>query len=355
LSSPVTRFTVGRNLEESALLVPYACRSSTIAVTVILLACGDGGPSAPPVDVGARLLLTTTALPALDSQREGYYQAWALDAAGRAHSMGIVSPGGATLTNPIADVRAIEITVEPPGAPDGAPSSQRLLRGAIRGGTAELSISSAVTQGDLALRTQPGTFTMFSPSNNSWAGYPSHEESGIWLFNVRPRDTPQNDAWVRLTQLQAGWTYEGWMVRDFGMPNAIWLSYGKFVPDQTGAVSGRDDTGWGPFSGVLDFQTAGEEDFPGDDWISNPLNFPFPAELSLPLDLREKALGGGSRWTHVITIEPARDRGEPIGSERPFFMRPYHDPFGDGDPAVPRVITFHDETIPSARIVIEGR
>ena len=55
-----------------------------------------------------------------------------------------------------------------------------------------------LVQGDLQLHRQPGTFTMFSPSDNSWAGYPSHEESGVWLFNVRPRITPQNDAWVRL-------------------------------------------------------------------------------------------------------------------------------------------------------------
>ena len=301
-------------------------------------------------------MLTTTSLPALDAQREGYYEAWAIDGAARAHSMGAVAPGAAaTLVSPVGGVVAVEITVEPPGASDGAPSAQRLLRGAIHGASAELSIPGALTQGDLELRRQPGTFTMFSPSNNSWEGYPSHEEAGVWLFNVRPRDTPQNDAWVRLAQLQAGWTYEGWMVRDYGTPNAIWLSYGKFVPDQTGAVSGRDDTGWGPFSGVLDFQTAGEEEFPGDDWISNPLNFPFPAALSLPLDLREKTAGGASRWTHVITIEPARDRGESIGAERPFFMRPYHDPFGDGASDEPRVITFHDETIPRARIVIEGK
>ena len=318
-----------------------------------ILACGDN-PTAP-IDAGRPLVVSTTSLPALDPQREGFYEAWAIDGTGRAHSMGVLVPGATTLASPVGGIVAIEITVEPPGAPDASPSAQRLLRGAVGGKSFGLSIAGAVTQGDLQLHRQPGTFTMFSPSDNSWAGYPSHEESGIWLFNVRPRDTPQNDAWVRLAQLDAGWTYEGWMVRDFGAPEAIWLSYGKFAPDQTGAVSGRDDTGWGPFSGVLDFQTAGEEEFPGDDWISNPLNFPFPAALTLPLDLREKTLAGASRWTHVVTIEPARDRGEPIGAERPFFMRPYRDPFGDGASDEPRIITFHDETIPHARVVIEGR
>lgn len=340
---------------EPALFSSRITRKAASACMIAgFLACGDS-PTAPAIDAGRELVITSTSLPALDAQREGFYQAWAIDGAGRAHSMGVVLPGSATtLVSPVGGVVTIEITVEPPGLPDDAPSAQRLLRGAVRGASVELGIPGAVTQGDLPLHRQPGTFTMFSPSDNSWAGYPSHEESGIWLFNVRPRETPQNDAWVRLTQLNAGWTYEGWMVRDFGTPAAIWLSYGKFVPDQSGAVSGRDDTGWGPFSGVLDFQTAGEEEFPGDDWISNPLNFPFPASLTLPLDLREKTLGGGSRWTHVITIEPARDRGEPIGSERPFFMRPYHDPFGDGASDQPRIITFHDGTIPHARIVIEG-
>ena len=318
-----------------------------------ILSCGED-PTAPPVGAGTRLVLTTTALPPLDPQREGFYEAWAIDGAGRAHSLGIVTPGiDNSIVSPVAGVVAVEVTVEPPGAPDDTPSAQRLLRGAIRGAVVELSIPGAVTQGDLQLHRQPGTFTMFSPSDNSWAGYPSHEESGVWLFNVRPRITPQNDAWVRLTQLNSGWTYEGWMVRDFGTPNAIWLSYGKFIPDQSGAVSGRDDTGWGPFSGVLDFQTAGEEEFPGDDWISNPLNFPFPAELTLPLDLREKNTAGASRWTHVITIESSRDRGEQIGTEQPFFIRPYHDPFGDGASDEPRIITFDDRTIPHARVVIE--
>jgi hypothetical protein len=286
--------------------------------------------------------------------REGRYEAWVIDGGGRAHSLGAVAPGATTaVESPVGGIAEIEITLEPPGDTDDSPSAHRLLRGAASGRDVTLTIQGAVTQGDLELRRQPGTFTMFSPSNNSWEGYPSHEESGIWLFNVRPRDTPQNDAWVRLTQLQSGWTYEGWMVRDYGTPEAIWLSYGKFAPDQTGAVSGRDDTGWGPFSGVLDFQTAGEEEFPGDDWISNPLGFPFPSQLSLPLDLREKLPNGGSRWTHVITIEPARDRGEPIGSERPFIIRPYRDPFGDGGPADPRAITFHEEAVPRVRVVVQ--
>ena len=323
----------------------------TPTLLLATLACSGDSATGPRIEVGTRLELTTVGLPALDPAREGSYEAWVVDADGRAYSAGRFTPTGAvTLQSPIAAPDAFEITIERPGDSDDRQSEQRLLRGRLRGTGADLAIAGAVTQGDLSLRTNPGTFTMFSPSDNSWAGYPSNEDAGVWLFNVRPRETQQNDAWVRLTQLQSGWTYEGWMVRDFGTPAAIWLSYGKFVPDRTGAVSGRDDTGWGAFSGVLDFRTAGEEEFPGDDWISNPLDFPFPAALTLPLDLREKTATGASRWTHVITIEPAWNRGEAIGSELPSFMRPYHDPFGDGGPSIPRTITFRSETVPSGRV-----
>jgi hypothetical protein len=167
---------------------------------------------------------------------------------------------------------------------------------------------------------------------------------------MRPELTEQDDMWVRLTQLDPAWTYEGWMVRDIDTPNAIWLSYGKFTPDYTGTVNKQDDTGWGPFSGVINFRTDTEEEFPGDDWISNPLNYPFPATLTLPLDLRETDANNHLRWTHVITVEPARDRGEPLGSERPFLVRPYQDSFGAGGPGVARTITYYADGVPSAQV-----
>ncbi len=149
-------------------------------------------------------------------------------------------------------------------------------------------------------------------------------------------------------------------MRDLGSPDEIWLSYGKFRPDPTGALNTRDDTGWGPFSSVLDFRTAGEEEYPGDDWISNPLDFPFPAELSLPRNLREKDEAGEPRWSHVITIEPAWDEEEDeIGAEKPFYLRPYRDSFVDRIPGIsctyglPREITFHPEGLPAG--VVEVR
>jgi hypothetical protein len=323
----------------------------TVALALASLSCRGSDAAGPRIEAGTTLTLVASGLPTLDPAREGRYEAWVIDGSGRAYSAGRFEAGAsARLTSPVSGVTALEVTVEPPGDTDDRPSEQRLLRGTFRGAAAELALEEAVTQGALPLRASPGTFTMFSPSDNSWAGYPSNEESGVWLFNVRPRETPQNDTWVRLTQLQPGWTYEGWMVRDIGAPDAIWLSYGKFVPDWSGALSGRDDTGWGPFSGVLDFRTGGEEEFPGDDWISNPLSFPLPPGITLPLNLREKTASGASRWTHVITIEPALDRGEPIASERPFFLRPYGDPFGDGGPGVPRQITFHPDAVPRGTV-----
>lgn len=291
--------------------------------------------------------MLVTSLPALDAAREGHYEAWIADASGGYHSLGRFTAGGTiTVANPVASARDVEVTLEPPGDADAVPSEQMLLHGPVRGSQAELSYEGAITQTDLALREAPGQFTMFSPSDNDSLGYPSNEESGVWLFNMAPAQTAQKDYYVRVTQLQRGWTYEGWMVRDLGQASAIWLSYGKFVPDWTGALNQPDDTGWGPFSGVTDFRLARLEDFPGDDWISNPLDLPWRAELTLPLDLRERDAQRQLRWTHVITIEPATDRGEAITTEQPFFLRPYVDSFGDLPPGMPRTITFHRETVP---------
>lgn len=329
----------------------------SVAVAVAAAACGGGDATSPGGGTASTsLTFTFSALRALDPATEGVYQAWTRDAGGAFHSLGQF-PYATTVTLPLAeplgDGAELWITVQRPGDGDAVPSAQKLLRGTLHGRAADLTIVGAITQSTLQLKAHPGQFTMFSPSDNALSGYPSHEESGVWLFNMRPDLTEQDDMWVRLSQLDAGWTYEGWMVRDIGTANAVWLSYGKFTPDYTGAVNTRDDTGWGPFSGVVDFRTDGEEEFPGDDWISNPLNFALPAGLTLPLDLRETDASGHFRWTHVITIEPAWNRGEAIGSERPFLVMPYEDPFGGGAPGAARTITFHPEGVPSAKVTAQ--
>jgi hypothetical protein len=325
----------------------------TAAVIVAAAACGGSDPTGTSVAAGATFTLTVSNLLPLDPAVDGHYQAWAIDRSGAATSLGAVDPrSGTTFTfpNPAAQVASFLLTYEPRGDANPGPSAQRLLMGTFRNGKATLSTAGALTLNDAPLREKPGQFTMFSPSDNAKNGYPSNEQSGIWLFNMAPRETPQNDMWVRLTPLQAGWTYEGWMVRDFGTPNAVWLSYGKFVPDATGTVNSRDDTGWGEFSGVTDY-LKGEEEFPGDDWISNPFGYRMPGGLVLPLDLREKDATGAGRWTHLITVEPATDRGEPVTTPRPFTVRPYRDAFGDGGPGIARTITFRADGVPNGEVV----
>jgi len=330
----------------------FGWRRLAVVALLVPLACGSATDAAPPASAAVRVELTTT-LPRLDRARDGSYEAWLVDAGGARHSLGRFDAGGAlALTSRVAGARAVEVTLEPPGDVDATPASQQLLRGTLRGGRAELGYAGAVTQNDLALNDAPGQFTMFTPSDNAVLGYPSREEAGVWLFNMSPGETVQKDYYVRLTQLQRGWTYEGWMVRDIAQAGAIWLSYGKFLPDWTGALNQADDTGWGPFSGVVDFTRARLEDYPGDDWVANPLGLPLPAGLTLPLNLRERDAQGVLRWTHAITIEPASDRGEPLTSERPSIMRPYVDLFGDRAPGVARKLTRRPEGVPRGTVVV---
>ncbi|HEY2067653.1 MAG TPA: anti-sigma factor [Gemmatimonadaceae bacterium] len=318
-----------------------------VFVTLIATACGGGGSGTDPRAPAATALVLSTSLPALDAAREGRYEAWAVEPSGTRRSLGRFDGGSFTTAVPATTPVAIEVTVERPGDTDAIPSEQVVLRGDWTNGRADLSYIGAVTVTGQVMKDKPGQFTMFTPSDNELYGYPSHEESGVWLFNMEPATTAQKDYYVRVTQLQRGWTYEGWMVRDLDTPNAIWLSYGKFLPDWTGALNSPDDTGWGPFSGVPDFRTQQLEDFPGDDWISNPLGLPFPSALTLPLDLREKDAAGNLRWSHVITIEPATDRGEPLTTEKPFFIHPYVDSFGDKGPGIARVLTLRTSTLPT--------
>lgn len=330
-------------------------RAGTLSVLVGLAACSGGTTDPGATRAYTSLTFAFSGLRALDPASEGAYAAWVSEDGQfrRLAQFDYAATVTLPLTQAARDGAELWIAIQRPGDAGTTISAQKLLRGVLRRGTANLTVVGALTQGTLALRERPGQFTMFSPSDNALNGYPSHEESGVWLFNMRPELTDQKDMWVRLTQLDPGWTYEGWMVRDIGTANAIWLSYGKFTPDYTGAVNTRDNTGWGPYSGVVDFRTDGEEEFPGDDWISNPLNFPLPNGLTLPLNLRETDGAGAFRWTHVITIEPAWNEDEAIGTERPFLIRPYQDPFGGGAPGAARTITFRSDGVPSARVTAQ--
>lgn len=323
-----------------------------IYAVTFALGCADQSAS-PGVAQDTPLRLTTSALMQLDPVRDGRYVLWAVDASGAAHHVATFSSDTPTnFLSPADHVVSFIVTLERTAGVISSPSAQVMLRGKWTDGRAELSVAGALTQGGAPLRERPGQFTMFTPSDNDTMGYPSREEAGVWVFNMEPAATEQNDFYVRVAQLEPDWTYEGWMVRDYGSSNEIWLSYGKFLPDWTGALNQPDDTGWGPFSGVPDFRNSRLEDFPGDDWISNPLGFPFPSELTLPLNFREKNSAGTLRWTHVITVEPISDKGESIGSERPFVIRPYVDSFGDLNPGVARTITYRPHNVPSGQVAL---
>jgi len=322
----------------------------SLVVSLGLIACES--TTGPEIREGSLVELTYDGLPALDPELDGSYAGWILRNGGQVTALGSLDfqgSGSISVTVSVPDAVGLLVAVVPPDVSDHAPPEHPMLQGSFRRGEIELSYEGAVTQASLPLRERPGQFTIFAPSTGPFYRYPHHEESGIWLFNTQPRETEQGDTWLRLTPLAAGWLYEHWVVRDIDGPHPIWLSGGKFRPNQWGIVSERDDTGWGPFSGVASYEVVGTEEFPGADWFANPLDLPFPEELELPLDLTEQTTLGESRWHMVITIEPSFDQGEPLTTERPFVLRPYREPVGTGGPGEPRTIELSPELLPTVR------
>jgi len=331
-------------------------------------ACSDS-PTRPAQLQPAALELTIQSFARLDAGADGTYEAWVVDADDVVRSAGRFSvAGGAeeivTLESPIGDPAHVMITIEPPGDTDPAPSLRRLAGGRVAGGRAVLEYNGYLTPG-VPLEDVPGTHVLFTPSNNGEMGYPSTEDAGIWIFNI-DGDSADGSFFITLTPLTEGWTYEGWVVRDWGQPNAVWLSYGKFRPDARRKVNSRDNSGLGPYSGQIDYRFAMTQEIymPGDDWVSNPHGYPLPADVTLPLDLNgciptvsdcsqpgQKA--GLSRWTHVITIEPREDENESPWMARPSPIRPYRNAIGEANWFTARTIGFFPDVLPraSARIL----
>jgi hypothetical protein len=330
------------------------------SVTLVLLAgvavcigCGDGGtsPTKAPLEV------SLTGLRPLDASAEGAYEAWVIGD-GEIVSAGRFSVGGdpsiQMLQSPLADPTDFMITVEPPGDNDDSPSLHRLLGGRFEEGRAAVGVTGYLSVAGIPLESSPGTHVLASASDNPTGSVPS--EAGLWLFNLGG-DTLDGSYYLDFSPLTEGWWYEGWIVHDYGTPDAVWISYGKFRPDGFRQANGRDDTGLGPFSGRRDFEAALalQVRIPGDDWLANPLGLPVPGGLELPLDLNgDAASGTASRWTHVITIEPwgpNRDH-EPFGEVRPFFLTPYQNAIGEGSPSEPRPIQFHPDKLPAGTAVV---
>lgn len=336
------------------------------ALLLGLLACG--GDAAGPAE-GDPLLLELHGLRALDAGMEGTYEGWVIGDGGRAASAGrftLPAHGEVELESPVRGARSFLLTVEPPGDDDGEPSDLGLLAGDFQGGEATLDIVGVVTSG-APLEPEPGTHVLFTPSDNQEVGYPSHEDAGIWLFNIQG-DTLDGSFYLDFTPLSRGWIYEGWLVRDRGTGDAVWLSYGKFEPDVRRKVKTRDNTGLGPFSGQLEYRDAlpFEVVFPGDDWVANPHGYPVPGDIHLPVDLNGcfrpveecEAAGheyGPSRWTHVITVEPRTDMEEEPWAAEPFLVRPYRNPIGEGPPEEPRTILYAPGELPGGLVRVGGR
>jgi hypothetical protein len=322
---------------------------------------GEGGPTA--VTAGSHLDVTFHGLRPLDAATEGSYEAWLTDQSGSVVSAGrFVLPApdasGASrvrLSVPSDGATRLTITVEPPNDHDAVPSRSELMAGTFSHGSAALSILGSVTDGR-PLETDPGHHSLFTSSNNVELGYPSFENSGLWLFSISVLVNKHGTREVKVTPLQRGWTYEGWIVRRLGTPEEVWLPYGKFVPDRFGLLTSRDNEGSGVFSGDADYVNGGVEDVPGSEWtttrVSSQLGLTVPGGLTLPLALDEVDPATGSAvWTHVITIEPIADEEEPLLTDRPFLLQPYRNPIGAGGPGVPREILYqHNDPRGDARV-----
>ncbi len=331
--------------------VTRAVRAALVCLAGVGAAgCGDTAGPAP--DATVALDITIENLAPLNATTEGRYHAWVIDAERTPHSAGaftVSGPGAQTisLTSPIGAPAEIMITIEPPNDTDAKPGL-RLIGGRVSAGAAELETNRFLTPG-VPLEPNPGQHYLFTPSDNFELGYPSYEDAGIWVMNFFEKEE-DGTFFVTFTPLTPGWTYEGWVVRDWGTPGEIWVSYGKFNPDNRRKANSRDNTGLGPYSGQLQYASAMQNEvyFPGDDWLANPHGFPIPGNLELPFDLNgDRARGIPSRWTHVITIEPASDMNEAAWLARPFFLRPYRNAIGEGAADEGRDILFFPEALPS--------
>lgn len=173
----------------------------------------------------------------------------------------------------LANATTFVLSIEPANDPDPAPSNTKYLVGDFSGNTATVNTGivgnfSAVT----------GKYLIASPSSMSMMD----PFAGVWFINGA-----NGSSGLSLPTLDAGWKYEGWVVK-----NGTVLSTGKFsnpaIADESGIYSG----------------TLASPPFPGEDFIQNA-----PTGVTFPWDL--------SSATLVISIEPVPDN-----SPMPFTLKP---------------------------------
>ena len=309
-----------------------------LAAASVQAGCGDD-PAGPAL--GEALEFTLEGMDGVPASA-GQLQLWMISG-GDTASAGVIPPATGPLPpfrfqSPMERPEAVLVTLQAPGAPAVKPGVSRLMAGPFRGRAATLNIEKLVTDGR-PLQEFPGAHSLFTTSNNS-EGYPSAENAGLWLFTLTPTANVHGTREVKVTPLQPGWTYEGWVVWQ-GDPR-VWISYGKYRPDESSLLTSRDDTGTGPFSGAEDFRNAGVEDVPGEEWtstdIADQLGITLPGGFSVPLALDSVDDSGNALWHHVITIEPAADLVEGPLEGSPFPLHAYRNPIGPEGPGVPRTI-----------------
>jgi hypothetical protein len=328
---------------------------AAVGIFGLLWGCGDE-VAGPGIDQAFELVFDNLGSIPAD---QGVLTVWVYDATDMV-SVAQLPPGSdatpvpeVVFDMPLEAAAGAFVTVEPPIDPSPGPQASRVVTGRFDGAQAELSAEGAMTDGR-PLQPDPGAHSLFTTSNNS-EGYPSAENAGLWLFTLTPARNVHGTREVKLTPLQPGWTYEGWLV--WQGPPKVWISYGKFRPDEFSLLTSRDDSGSGPFAGTEDFRNAGVEDVPGEEWTSDEvalqLGIDLPGGFDLPLTIDEVDASGAAMWHHVISIEPAFDLVEGPLEGRPFSVRPYENDIGFGGPGVPRTILLA-RPLPSALVRPRG-
>lgn len=316
---------------------------AVLALVLALGSCDDPAGVAP----GDLLRVEVRGLAPVDPA-QGTFELWVVDHDEAAHSLGRVAPDAeldplvVEFEVPAGGARRVDLTLEPPGDVDARPSRYRVLSGELDGARGTLTVEGSITDGRPFV-PNPGHHSLFTSSNNVAEGWPSAENAGLWLFSIYTNVNDHGSREVHLIPLDPAWLYEGWIVHRPGTAEEIWISYGKYRPDLYGLLTSRDHTGSGPFSGDEDFRNGGVEDVPGEEWTVDHPEYDIPGGLELPLEL--DALDpqtGEAVWYHVITVEPAFDESERITTERPFVVRPYRNPIGEGRASDPRRIEYQE-------------
>jgi hypothetical protein len=248
---------------------------SLVALSVLLISCGDDDNNT----VAPQLKLNLTGLENLGANYK--YEGWIV-VNGAPVTTGTFTVNDAGVLSKttfdvdataLANATTFVLSIEPANDTDPAPSNTKYLVGDFSGNSA--SVNTGIV-GDFS--ASAGKYLIASPSSMSMMD----PFAGVWFINGA-----NGSAGLNLPALDAGWKYEGWVVK-----NGTVLSTGKFsnasVSDESANYSG----------------TLASPPFPGEDFVANA-----PTGVTFPWDL--------SSATLVISIEP-----NPDNSDMPFTLKP---------------------------------